>query len=84
MKSTSVWNSPNTGATNSSGFSGLPGGLRGYDGSFNGVGVLGYWWSASAIDSPNAWGRYLYYNSSGVIRFNYVKTSGFSVRVVRD
>ncbi|MDA9835733.1 hypothetical protein N9C00_02130 [Flavobacteriales bacterium] len=40
------WNSPNTGATNSSGFTGLPGGLRSYGGSLY-VGAKGYWWSSS-------------------------------------
>ena len=84
MKSTSVWNSPNTGATNSSGFSGLPGGLRGYDGSFNSVGYGGYWWSASAFGSIYAWYRGLYYNYSNVYRGNLNKTVGMSVRVIRD
>lgn len=37
MKSTTGWNSPNTGATNESGFSGLPGGNRNSDGDFNNI-----------------------------------------------
>jgi uncharacterized protein (TIGR02145 family) len=84
LKSTTLWNSPNTGANNSSGFSGLPGGYRYNDGSFYVVGNGGSWWSASAFDSLNAWLRNLYYNNSNVYRLNHFKTNGFSVRVVRD
>jgi uncharacterized protein (TIGR02145 family) len=81
---TTHWISPNTGATNSSGFAGLPGGDR-YDiGSFNGVGFYGIWWSASEYATTNAWYRYLGCNDSEVSRGYDVKTFGFSVRVVRD
>ena len=85
MKSTTLWNSPNTGATNSSGFSGLPGGFRNYYGTFYRVGNGGYWWSSSAYDSTNAWYRLLFYSGSHVYRNSDLKeTFGFSVRVVRD
>mgnify|MGYP006292784259 FL=1 len=84
MKSIIAWNSPNIGATNSSGFWGLPGGGRIYNNSFAGVGNFGYWWSASAIDTSNAWSRYLYTNSNNVDRGGDNKTIGFSVRVVSD
>jgi len=81
---TTRWTTPNTGATNSSGFAGLPGGVRGYDGSFYNVVYYGYWWSASEYDAAYAWYRDLDYVSSGVGRSYYDKTDGFSVRVVRD
>jgi uncharacterized protein (TIGR02145 family) len=84
MKSTSTWISPNTGATNSSGFSGLSGGYRNYGGSFYGVGYYAYWWSASVYDTPFAWSRVLYYDDRNVNKFNNIMASGFSVRVVRD
>ena len=41
------WNSPNTGATNLSGFSGLPSGYRTDGGTFNSAGNFGNWWSIS-------------------------------------
>lgn len=45
---TAHWTSPNTGATNGSGFTGLPGGNRnGYSGTFSGIGTMCSWWSSS-------------------------------------
>ncbi|HRZ48558.1 MAG TPA: FISUMP domain-containing protein [Bacteroidales bacterium] len=78
------WNSPNTGATNSSGFTALPGGYRNYgNGHFNHVGYHGYWWSSSAYLSTYAWFRRLYYIGSNVTRDFYSKTYGFSVRCIK-
>jgi uncharacterized protein (TIGR02145 family) len=87
MKETGIahWNSPNTDATNSSGFTGLPGGYRNYYGPFNGVGTNGYWWSSSEYDTSYAWYRALYYSNGGVGRPHHgIKTDGFSVRCLRD
>ena len=49
MKTTGTtrWNTPNTNATNESGFAGLPGGYLDYNGPFSNVGSLGGWWSAT-------------------------------------
>lgn len=84
---TSHWSTPNTGATNSSGFEGLPGGYRSNLGKFGNLLSLA-WWSASEYDNTLAWARswarYLYYNSSDVYWGYDGKTNGFSVRVVRD
>jgi hypothetical protein len=41
---TGLWYAPNTDATNSSGFTGLPGGYRSNNGTFNLIGYNGYWW----------------------------------------
>ncbi len=82
---TSHWSSPNTSATNSSGFSALPGGHRYYsDGSFVTLGYFGYWWSSTEGDGSNAWGRYLVYDNAYVGRLDYSKRNGFSVRCLRD
>jgi uncharacterized protein (TIGR02145 family) len=81
---TTYWNSPNTGATNSSGFTALPGGGRNTNGSFSGVGNEGYWWSSSEIGASGAWNRSLYYGSAQVYRYSYGKSSGFSVRCLKD
>jgi uncharacterized protein (TIGR02145 family) len=81
---TTHWYSPNTGATNSSGFTGLPGGYRGYNGAFYFIGDYGSWWSSSESATANAWGRSLSYNNGTVSRAFSNKTSGFSVRCLRD
>ena len=84
MKSTSGWEENGNG-TNSSGFSGLPGGSRGSDGSFFGVGGGGIWWSSTERSTNLAWYRYLDYNDGLVSRFIlFYKEKGFSVRCLRD
>jgi uncharacterized protein (TIGR02145 family) len=80
----SLWLAPNTGATNSSGFTGLPGGARLNVGSFSDVGFNGYWWSSTQLWSTNAWPRALIYNDAVVIRFDNSRRYGYSVRCVRD
>lgn len=79
------WNSPNTGATNESGFTGFPSGFRNYyDGNYYGIGGYGYFWSSSEGDSSSAWLRKLYYDYTDVYRYSYDKHYGFSVRCVRN
>ena len=80
---TTRWTTPNTGATNSSGFAGLPGGFR-YSGTFDSIGSSGGWWSSTEGNASSAWFRTLYYNGSVVGRSGNVKTNGFSVRCLRD
>jgi uncharacterized protein (TIGR02145 family) len=84
MKSTTGWYAPNTGANNSSGFAGLPGGLRVYDGTFGVIGLYGHWWSSKEDNAASAKMRSLYYLDSNVNSFYYTKRHGFSVRCVRD
>lgn len=82
---TSHWASPNTGATNSSDFTGLPGVIRYYLGAFNtDLGQNAYWWSTTEKDTSNAWGRHLYYNFANSDRSSYYKYGGFAVRCVKD
>jgi len=83
---TTHWFSPNTGATNSSGFTGLPGGFRNYyDGIFDSIGNYGFWWSSSELDTVGAWSCLLLYNNySNGNRSPYNKFNGFSVRCLRD
>ena len=78
------WNSPNEGATNNSGFSGVPGGSRYYNGPSNGMGEYGVWWSSTEYSSSNVWTRDLYNYKVNVSRPNFSKSAGFSVRCVRD
>ncbi|MEA3316716.1 MAG: FISUMP domain-containing protein [Bacteroidota bacterium] len=84
LKATSGWNGSGNG-TDDYDFSALPGGYRyDYDGAFDSVGNLGYWWSSTESSSSDAYYRYLYYNFSGVVRYSDYKSYGFSVRCVRD
>lgn len=82
---TTHWEFPNTGATNGSGFSALPGAYRFYNGYFNDVGYTGYWWSATeSSTTTSAWYRDLSYIYSSVYRYYINKELGFSVRCVCD
>ncbi len=86
MKSTSgLWTSPNTGATNASGWSGLPGGHLGFGGFFSFLGSLGYWWSSAEFIAGNyAWSWSLCYRYATVYCDFNNKGHGFSVRCIRD
>ena len=78
------WKIPNTSATNSISFKGLPGGYCGVNGVFYNMGIEGNWWSSSEVNISEAWGRLLSYNSSIARSSNASKTYGFSVRCLRD
>lgn len=93
MKSPTGWPAPNTGATNSSGFGGLPGGGRvvnflGIAGNFEQFGTNGYWWTSTAYneDNRNAYFRSLTFSSAGLSSAtqSVQKHSGLSVRCVKD
>lgn len=85
LKATSLlWSAPNTAATNSTGFSALPGGYRATDGLFNGIDNFGIFWSSTETSTPNVWTRILSYNSATVYRDSYSKGYGLNVRCLRD
>jgi uncharacterized protein (TIGR02145 family) len=81
---TEHWVSPNTGATNETGFTALPGGCRVATPDFKYVGYHGEWWSSTEYSPDNAWNRGMGYSGSYVGRSGYHKIFGFSVRCVRD
>ena len=81
---TTHWKAPNEGAVNKVMFSALPGGCRGSSGTFLDVGDNGYWWSSTEIDPTNAWNRYLFCSNGYVNSFYLTKSSGYSVRCVKD
>ena len=83
MKSSFGWDKNGNG-TNSSGFSGLPGGFRSIDGAFFGIGSLGDWWSSSERDTNDAWIRYLDCSGGDLERSDGYEKIGFSVRCLRD
>ena len=81
---TTNWDSPNTDATNTSLFTGLPGGGRNEDGNYYNIGYFGYWWSSSENNTFNAWYRILYTNNGNANRNDDYKENGLSVRCLRD
>jgi uncharacterized protein (TIGR02145 family) len=80
------WAPPNTGASNSSGFTAIPGGYKDSYGLFFLLSSNAYFWSSTQYDynDTNAWGRYLYYNSEGVDRSYSNQTEGLSCRCVKN
>ena len=78
------WNSPNTNATNTSLFTGLPGGYRYENGNDFTIGNNGYWWSSSENYMSSAWNRTLSFDKGNTQRVLYRKESGFSIRCLKD
>jgi uncharacterized protein (TIGR02145 family) len=81
---TSLWNSPNTAATNESGFSALPGGWLYNGGPFGYIGVSGFWWSSTEFNNTNARSINVDYNYGASFSSNFKKWYGYSVRCVKD
>jgi len=81
---TGLWEDPNTGATNSSGFSGLPGGYRTSFGTYVYIGYEGNWWSSEELDTTYAWSRYVRNDGGYLTTLNSSKGNGFSIRLIKD
>jgi len=78
------WLSPNTGATNSSGITGLPAGCRDFDGASRYMNSYGIWWSSTDDAGSYAWAHDLYYDDNVILRFSDLKVIGYSVRCLKD
>jgi uncharacterized protein (TIGR02145 family) len=78
---TAHWELPNTDATNSSGFTALPGGIFDIEHSLT---FRTYFWSSTESPSPYVWTRGLGYDEEDVYRCDASKTKGLSVRCVHD
>jgi uncharacterized protein (TIGR02145 family) len=81
---TGLWSAPNSGATNSSGFSGIPGGYRLLQGPYSNLEFIGYYWSSSDFVTLSAYYRYIIYDDVDLTRATGGKGNGFSVRCVRN
>ncbi|HMO33770.1 MAG TPA: fibrobacter succinogenes major paralogous domain-containing protein [Lacibacter sp.] len=84
LKAVTLWNAPNTGATNSRGFTALPGGVRGNGGSYFGLGNGGIWWCAEQFGPNGAIFWSLSATSAATSRGGASKQDGHSVRCVKD
>jgi len=79
-----LWSSPNTGATNSSGFTAYPGGARFMDGQYYEMNNAGFWWTGTpSTDSSAVW-RFLSADNTAVNADPMDKRLGLSVRCVKD
>ena len=85
---TAHWYSPNQNATNSSGFTGLPGGWRVNSNWFLEDGMRGFWWSLSEYFSGGVHlggsAFSLYYYDGTVDHGGNIEKYGFSVRCLKD
>ena len=81
---TSHWLSPNTGATNASGFTALHAGFRGKTGFIPLSIGTALFWSSTAFDEIDGWTRYLLFDSEAIGRNNGGKYHGFSIRCLKD
>ena len=84
---TTYWESPNTGATNESDFSGLPGGYRDKDGSFSSIRNFAWFWSATEGNEYHRWLRFLFANNGSGNRgngsANNYESVGASIRCLK-
>ena len=78
------WVNPNTSATNESLFSALPSGYRLYNGNYSYMGNYGFYWSSTENGTSHAYFRYLYNESARIIKNSIYKSSGFSIRCIKD
>jgi uncharacterized protein (TIGR02145 family) len=74
----------NQAINNSSGFSGQPGGLKNFDGTFFDQGVIGYWWTSTMKDGTYTYYRILYYTNFDLYPSYRVNTNSCSIRLVKN
>jgi len=81
---TEHWDFPNVGATNSSGFTGLPGGVWNPNGYYDAIGEQGYFWTSTETITGQAWDVAIQSWGTQVVQYNPVHAWGLSVRCIRD
>ena len=86
---TTHWETPNTGATNNSNFTGLGDGYRWYYGGFGGMGLYANWWSSTetiqvTTNQVNVWIRHLDHDNIFASKNEALKAFGLSVRLISD
>ncbi len=81
---TTHWRIPNTGATNSTGFTALPAGYRNPGGDYFDLGSYGFFWTSTSFDNVQSWTHILHFDWAGVYRYFFHQGDGFSVRCIKD
>lgn len=83
LKFNLLWNEPNIGANNCSGFTAYPSGYRQGSGEFQLIGEQAYYWT-STYESNGAYVMTLSNQTAGIGRVLSYSNNGFSVRCVKD
>jgi uncharacterized protein (TIGR02145 family) len=81
---TGLWQTPNEGATNSSGFTGLPGGLKDKFGNYFDKSLGGFFWSSTESSPGFSWFREIYFGNTLFYEFESFQQLGLSVRCLKD
>jgi uncharacterized protein (TIGR02145 family) len=81
---TKHWKGSNSGATNETFFTALPGGARDIDGQFYELGNSGAWWTSSPYSTNKALYRFMESSSGEVTTDFYYRMAGLSVRCIKD
>jgi len=84
LRSTDLWAPSNYQGLDSEHFTAQPGGKREVDGVFKLQTEFGYFWTRTANGTPDAWARSLWFSVGAVNRYSADRSSGFSVRCVKD
>ena len=82
LKARKGWNSGGNGE-NTVRFGAIPSGIF-EDHAYNFIGDIASFWSSTYTDETHAWGRGLVYHAEGIYRWKYTKSSGFSVRCIKN
>jgi uncharacterized protein (TIGR02145 family) len=81
---TVLWQTPNAGGFNETGFSALPSGFRSYQGNFSFLGQYSGWWPNYPSESGSIWYNVVSYKDAKLYLYSNMKGSGFSVRCLKD
>lgn len=84
LKAVELWNAPNTGASNESGFTALPGGIRNVNGTFLTLNNQGIWWSSTSFNASQSWQRAMYHDLESININPSPVGAGLSVRCIKD
>jgi uncharacterized protein (TIGR02145 family) len=84
MSGTAFWDLPNEMATNESGFTGIPSGMRNSDGAFTTRGQYAVFWTATGGEASDAWVRGLHTQRGDIKRVKEYRGNGYSVRCIKD
>ncbi len=78
------WSEPNTDATNETGFTAIPGGIRLAGYGFSSLGFAGSWWSSTYYDVNTVWAWSMNNTTGDITRGVGENSNGLSVRCVKD
>jgi len=84
LKATALWDYPNEGATNSTGFTAVPAGVRYFEGKFFMTGSYVGFWSSTEANRDFVWMYYLESGNSKMTRIFFGKRNALPCRCLKD